>query len=257
MVPFEDENVEAYRLLLRVEVTLRELVRAKMSARFGPAWHKRLPGDLLRKIREAQRDEESRRPFGFLALGPLYYLTFGELLEVLRHRDADEAIVALGGQGMVRSLETLTSPRNAVGHARSVSTAGLLTIRAIHQQMETALTPSGMTSLLSNPDCGLYPSEARECLRDWLQSCLRVVEDLEKPIPDSGPYRRASEQYWWSADKSAPFDCHAISRANDLLLRYEAVPGGLGSKAERLRFAEEYKLRAAVIAALDALKGGV
>lgn len=70
MIPFEEDNVAAYRLLLRIEIALRECLKLSFEQQFGPKWQNSIPGNLLTKIREAQR-EENRPQFDFLRLGPL------------------------------------------------------------------------------------------------------------------------------------------------------------------------------------------
>jgi hypothetical protein len=67
MTPFEPENLTAYTLLLRIEIALRESLRASLESEFGPDWQKRLPGDLLKKIRKSQA-EEHRPQFNFIRL---------------------------------------------------------------------------------------------------------------------------------------------------------------------------------------------
>ena len=53
MIPFESDNLKAYSLLLRIEIALRELLRISMESEFGVQWRKRLPGELLKKIKES------------------------------------------------------------------------------------------------------------------------------------------------------------------------------------------------------------
>lgn len=254
MIPFEAENVEAYRLLLRMEIALRELVREAMEAKFGKGWRKQLPGRFLIKIRESQREEESRRQFDYLTLGPLYYLTFGELLEVLRETPAEAAAHKVGGPGFLRSLDSLTSPRNAVSHGRAVSTAGFATVRAVYQQLEAALTHDGLLALLANPDTGIYPGEARLALRSWLRDCLKITESLGNPCPPSDLFTKATEQYWWGRNDLASFDCSLVSQVARLLREYDSLPTGLGSKSDRARFAQERRLHEAITVAITALE---
>ena len=85
MIPFENDNLRAYTLLLRIEIVLRECLKASLEAEFGVNWRNRLPGELLKKIKESQA-EENRPQFDFVRLGPLYYLTFGEILTLLQQK---------------------------------------------------------------------------------------------------------------------------------------------------------------------------
>jgi len=119
MIPFEAENLRAYSLLLRIEIALRELLRSSYESEFGSQWRKRLPGDLLKKINGSQT-EENRPQFNFIRLGPLYYLSFGELLPLLQQKSGQAAAKKLGGDCILKQLENLFVPRNAVCHSRPV-----------------------------------------------------------------------------------------------------------------------------------------
>ena len=65
---------------------MREMIRIAFEAEFGGRWRQRIPGALLAKIRKDESDEEKRKQFDFRRLGPLYYLTFGELTSLLRQK---------------------------------------------------------------------------------------------------------------------------------------------------------------------------
>jgi hypothetical protein len=84
-------------LLLRIEVALREAIRLALYDEFGSQWHKRLSGDLLKKIRDSQRDE-SKPQFNYVRLGPLYYLTFGELLSQLNQKPCQNLLARAFGR---------------------------------------------------------------------------------------------------------------------------------------------------------------
>jgi hypothetical protein len=51
---FEDENRNAYVLMLRIEVALREAIRLALSNEFGSQWHKRLGGEAVGSQRIAR-----------------------------------------------------------------------------------------------------------------------------------------------------------------------------------------------------------
>jgi hypothetical protein len=139
LLAFEADNVEAYKYLLRIEVILRESLRANLESELGPNWQKRLPGDLLKKVRQAQTDEYKPH-FRFVRLGPLYYLTLGELLVLLQQKIGSSTATKFGGETFVKQLENLLAPRNAISHSRPVSPAGLKAIIAVSAQVETVAT---------------------------------------------------------------------------------------------------------------------
>jgi hypothetical protein len=239
MVPFENDNIAAYRLLLTIEVALRELVRTTFQEQFGSSWRKRLPGPLLTKVREAERDEDSKRQFDFARLGPLYYLTMGELIEDLAQAPAKPVLDLVGGSSFLSQLQNLLPVRNAVGHSRAVSSTGLLSTQAIYQQLLTALGEERLRQLLSHPDIGLRSPEAAVHLLEWFQRSLRVIRDLESPCPQPTILQQARDQHWWGNTGAATFDCRLVEEAAAIVNEYNAIPMGLGSRDLRRRFIDD------------------
>jgi hypothetical protein len=253
MLSFETTNTEAYGLLLRIEVAVRELTRREMTAAYGAKWPKQIPGELWKKVREGQSDEEARKQYGYLALGPLYYLTFGELLLFLKRAQARPAAIKLG-EGFLTSLDSLLTPRNAVSHGRPVSAAGLESVRATYQQLEVALSQEGLASLLRQPDTGVYPSDAPRHLLAWLRACQDTIALLGPEPPNPAPFLEASRQYWWALPGSCPFDCQPIESAAVLMEQYALLPVGLGSKADRQRFVETHRVSQVLETAVAAME---
>ncbi len=237
MIPFEELNVEAYRLLLRIEIALRECLRLSLQQQYGPKWQMSLPGDLLKTIRQSQA-EENRPQFDFMRLGPLYYLNFGELLPVLRQKLGRPTADRFGGDCFIKQLENVLSPRNAVSHARSVSISGLKAIEALYKQVETALTKDEFARLLSNPDVGMTPEECLEPLIAWLDSAKTAVLTLSSMVPKSTAYDRVVLQCWWDDLELAGFDCRPVEEAARLMQAYSGLPQGVGSAGIRQSFSE-------------------
>ncbi len=165
MIPFETDNLRAYMLLLRIEIALRECLRNCLESEYGAHWRKRLPGELLKKIKQSQA-EENRPQFDFLRLGPLYYLTFGELLTLLKQKPGCSVAGKLGGDCILKQLENIFTPRNSVCHSRPVSSVGLKTIETLYAEMETALTAAGFAQLIAKPDTGLAQDGRMTPLQD-------------------------------------------------------------------------------------------
>jgi len=139
MIPFESDNLRAYTLLIRIEIALRECVRQSLETEYGLQWQKKLHGELLKKIRMSQV-AENRPQFDLVRLGPLYYLTFGELLTQLQQKPSRLVTDKLGGDSFLKQLENVFIPRNALCHSRPVSSVGLKTIETLYAQIEAALT---------------------------------------------------------------------------------------------------------------------
>jgi hypothetical protein len=56
---------------------------------------------------------------------------------------------------VLKQLENIFAPRNAICHSRPVSSVGLKTIETLYAEMETAMTADGLAQLIAKPDAGL------------------------------------------------------------------------------------------------------
>jgi hypothetical protein len=242
MIPFEGDNVRAYTLLLRIEIVLRECLRASLESQFGVHWRKRLPGDLLKKIKESQA-QENRPQFNFVCLGPLYYLTFGELVTLLQQKLGGPVATKLGGDCFLKQLENIFAPRNSVCHSRPVSSVGLKAIETLYAQMEAALTPEGLAQLMAKPDTGLARSEAAKALLPVLEETLCSLPNLPPALRISEAFQTVTAQFWWADDSLAGFNRTKVENATNLIREYNALPGGVGSAGNRQRFCEKHDLK--------------
>ena len=237
MVPFENDNLRAYTLLLRIEIALRECLRLALESEFGSKWRTRLPGVLLTKIKESQT-EENRPHFNFVRLGPLYYLTFPELLLLLQQKSGRVVTNRLGGDCFLKQYENIFTPRNAICHSRPVSSVGLKVIEALYVQMETGLTSKEMAHLLSKPDTGLSQGEAAQAIKVPLKQILRDLPNLPQAFPIPDVYQTATNQFWWADDSLSGFKRSSVETAINLIREYNALPAGVGcagGSAEVLR----------------------
>jgi len=253
MIPFEQDNLQAYSLLLRIEIVLRECLKESMEGEFGAKWQKRIPGDLLKKVRMSQ-SEENKPQFDFLRLGPLYYLTFGELLQLLQQELGRSVTRRLGGESLVRQLENLFSPRNAICHSRSVSRVGLKAVEALYGQLESALTPEVMSRLLANPDAGLRQVDAARGLARTFEQALYVVAELPLALPIPDDYERVTAQFWWGEDTLAGFHCACVEACVALIVEYNSLPVGVAAVLPRQRLVETSNFEVHLREALSELR---
>jgi hypothetical protein len=253
MMWFEEENQKAYVLLLRIEVALRELLKASMAAEFGTQWRKRLPGEFLKKVKSSQT-EENQPQFGFLRLGPLYYLTFGELLTVLQQRAGRQVAERFGGDVFLKQLEGLFSPRNALSHSRPVSSGGLRAIETLYSQMETALTIEGLEDVLRSPDTGILQDKAAEAIIGGFEDALSALSDLPPKLPVLEMFEEVRAQFWWADDSLAGFQREIVETAVAKTEAYNSIPGGVGAAGARQRLCEEQDLQGSFRSSIEELK---
>jgi hypothetical protein len=253
MISFEIENTNAYTLLLRIEIALRECLRHALESEFGPPWRKQLPGDLLKKIKESQ--EEGNRPqFDFIKLGPLYYLTFGELLKLLQQKSGRAVAARFGGDCFLKQLENLTAPRNSVCHSRPVSSVGLKVIETLYAEMEVALKPLSFSDLISSPDTGITQGEASAAMVVSLKKLLTKRSRLPAFFEIPNEFNLSILQFWWADDSLAGFNRSTVEKAFAVIHEYNALPKGVGSAASRQRCCETYQIDSNAVAAIMELQ---
>jgi hypothetical protein len=253
MIPFENDNLKAYALLLRIEIALRELLRISLEFEFGTQWRKRLPGELLKKIKESQT-EENRPQFGYVRLGPLYYLTFGELLTLLQQKFGRSVAEKLGGDCVLKQLENIFVPRNAICHSRPVSSVGLKTIETLYAELETGLTTDGLARLIEKPDAGLSQDQAACELIASLQSVVEKMHSLPSSFAIPEVYRTAISQFWWAEDTLAGFNRSVVEASFHCIKEYNALPAGVGCAGTRQRYCEQHRMKQGVEAAIAELR---
>ena len=255
MVPFEDANVEAYRLLLRIEVVVREVLRISLEEIHGARWQRQLLKEMRSKIHESQAEEHRRRQFDFIRLGPLYYLTLGELIPLLRQRVAQQAVQRLGGNAFIEQVENIFAPRNAVAHSRDVSAAGIAAIRAIYLQIENSVGGEELSTILQHPDVGISPERALPSILEWAIDVFGKIEKLAATCPPCEEYSKAETQFWWGMHEVREVDYQLLERCVKDVERYNVLPKGIGSAATRQRFVESSRLNETLQKAIQTLKG--
>jgi hypothetical protein len=81
-------SVEAFTLLYCIENALREFIIDSLSNFSGPKWYKtRLPGDVLKKFKEAKIYERSIAWLELVPHHPLYYIDFADLRKIIEQNN--------------------------------------------------------------------------------------------------------------------------------------------------------------------------
>ena len=167
LVPFEEDNVAAYRLLLRIETAVRELLRLKLATKRAN-WLKELPPDLRTKILEERDTSERRVDYGHVKLGPLYYLTFGELVQLCQRKPPSDILTSSFGSHALEDLQALVPIRNAIAHGRRISDVAKASLEVAYARLQTAIGQEAFRDLCRAPDVGLWPDEGLRLLRGAL-----------------------------------------------------------------------------------------
>ncbi|WP_447599971.1 hypothetical protein [Nitrospira sp. Nam80] len=226
-----------------------------MEKAHGTVWRRRIPGQLLTQIREAQKDE-NRPHYNYVCLGPLYYLSLGELIEIIKQRVGTEVVNTFGGEWIIKDIEGILGIRNAVCHSRPIPKNGLPALETLRLKMETALEANGLNHLFNNLDTGMFPEMAPRVLATWLETARETASKLEAPISPSEEYETATKQYWWGVETLAGFDCRKVETAAMMIMKYNSLRSGVGSAAIRQRFIENNNVILLLDEAVIELKRG-
>lgn len=259
MILFEKRNVGAYKLLLRVENILREFIARSLKEEFDSRWQREIPGDCKKRIKESSGYEASQH-FQFRKMGPLYYLTLGDLVVILEQKVGEKAREGLGGSlnlqndAFIPKIQDALPVRNALAHSRDVTELGLKAVTNLYDHIENALGEDTVRELLANPDIGISPEDAAKGLIQWLCE-NRDALSAETDLPDQDSlYEKASEQYWWGQSEYGGFENETIDDVIDLLDKYRSIPKGMGTIRSKRKIIVTDGLVTKLNKAIDALK---
>ena len=253
---FEEENVEAYQLLLRIEIVLRESLKETYEDLFGQKWEQNLPPPILKEIHESQ-NKENRPQFEFKRMGSLYYLTLVKLLLIFieKNKTVSPLRKKLGGTAFFSDLEKILQLRNAVAHSRPVTPHGLDTIRSTYQDMKNALGEDELKRLLAKkPDIGLSQGDAVKKILNNLQQALERLPDYPEEIVVPEEYAVAKNQYWWEDNSLAGFNTSVVDEVFSLFGRYNRLKRGVDSIQNSLNFIRDRNLKDEIEKAISELE---
>ena len=126
---------------------------------------------------------------GFRKLGPLYYLTFGELVEMSTQRPVADVLKTVLGPQALQLLQEVIPSRNAIAHCRDLTDNALASLRALTMRLATGLAAHELAPILHEPDIGVHPEEARDRLTAWLlgihATLAWIIHDGLKTVNES------------------------------------------------------------------------
>jgi hypothetical protein len=247
MIPFEEQNAKTYKLILRIENILREFITRSLKEEFDSRWQREIPGDCKKRIKEASGYEASQH-FQFRKMGPLYYLTLGDMEVLLKQKVGGKAREGLGGSPsldndtLMPKVREALPVRNALAHSRDVTGLGQKSVTNLYDHIVNALGEDTVRELLANPDIGISQEDAAEGLLQWLCE-NREALSAEADLPDQDSvYEKASEQYWWGQAEYGGFENETIDEVVDLLEKYRNLPKGIGTITEKQHFISDSEL---------------
>ena len=138
------ENQEPYRLMRRVEESLRESISDRLSAVSGNWWKERIPPDVHDEAQERKAQDESPWPWMEGKHYPAhYYMNFSEYSKVITKRDNWREAFALvfRDEEWVRVvLKDLEKIRNDIAHNRDLSERQLTVLKLYSDDLARVLS---------------------------------------------------------------------------------------------------------------------
>jgi hypothetical protein len=148
----------------------------------------------------------------------------------------------LGGEVILKQLENILGPRNALCHSRPATSVGLKAIKSLYSQLETSLTPDGLAALIASPDTGLSQVDFAQQLTPALHLALKELPNLPIQVALPSVVQIAKSQFWWGEDDFAGFAIAPVDATLTAIEKYNAIPKGVGAAGERYHICDKYRL---------------
>ena len=255
MVPFEKLNSEAYVKILRIEIVIREVVREKYFQEFGRKWKKRIPGELLTKIRESEKNDDLISETGYVALGSLYYLTYGEIISAIEKQNKIRQALELElGANFLDLCGHIRAPRNAIAHNRSITRQGANDVNHLYEFLNSKLSPEKFEDYARNPTAGLFIEDAKIKIKEYLNDVLSSVKSF-KIIEQNNILDLAIEQHWWSTVADNDLNFEKLESCAELISKYSKLTHvGIGTSGKINRFIHKNNFAGLVTEAIASIK---
>lgn len=232
-----DLNVQAYKLLFRIENGLRSFIEQTLGAEFGPKWWKQqIPGDIRKQCEDRQKEEREKHWLDYQAAHPIYYSHFENLKRIVVKKDNWDGVFA-GYFGPVKmivesKLTELEPLRNKIAHNRPVTDTEVQKLALIWRELQQCMAVSS----IGHPTApiAVVPSlrimdeiVAREIaeqlsqLEAELQNNRNRLTDLESAILEDWTEVQTK---WWFSPEFLSLNLSDLKDAHELLARYNALP---------------------------------
>lgn len=218
--------MDAYSVLLQIEVALRELIISELSE-FGAKWWKqRLPGDIVIKVRQGREYERMVPWRQAVPHHPIYYTDLPDLTKVITARNNwDDKFSSIFGNAehFRNSMRTLEPIRNSVAHSRIISTEDLEVLRGIERSLVAAFGEDRFHGLIGRRTA--VPSLMAQ-LRKASEDIGEMIASIEAPASIDKLLMRVNgmrNQWWWDEDYLG-FPTETVDEAVELTEEYCQQP---------------------------------
>ena len=146
----------------------------------------------------------------------MYYLTFGELVDLLQRRDFGAVVDLPGITAQLRDVITL---RNAVAHSRPPVSQSVARIEMLVERLTQRFGDELCQRLIEQPEVGVFPGDGARMLLATLRQSDHDIRAVAVLTADLRPAAACRAQFWWGESELAGFDTSAVDEILYLLQR--------------------------------------
>jgi hypothetical protein len=195
-------NMSAYTILYIIEVVLREFIIITLGVNNSKWLKTRLPADLIEKIKEGRKYEESIKWTELLPHHPLYYLDFPDLKKIIDRKDNwDEYFIKYFTDkdvfiSLLRELEPI---RNKIAHHRLITNSDIMVLQAVYTAINNALGNQKTIDLVIMQTYIKNITTQFESLRKLVQECYLKCKKIQV-LPSIEQWIIVKHSWWFDSD---------------------------------------------------------
>ena len=226
-----EDNARCYALMYAIENGIRELIIEELSSLEGALWYKhRLPGDTLKKYREAVLFQRQVVWTKLVPHHPVYYLDFPDLRKIIEREDNWKDVfssIFTRKDLISATLAEIEPTRNSLAHNRKLTRQDVAMLEATCLKLESAIGMNRFRQLCTLTTASHSIQEDLDRLKSALDSHLQTCIKCEE-LKIADVWRITREQWWFDESylghPTEPIDC-----CFELLAQYSRLPRHRGS----------------------------
>ena len=242
-----DLNVQAYKLLFRIENGLRSFIEQTLGAEFGPKWWKQqIPGDIREQCEDHQKEEREKRWLDYQTVHPICYSYLDDLKKtIVRGDNWDKVFAQYFGQVKIiveSKLTELEPLRNKIAHNRPVTEMEVQKLALVWRELQQCMAASSVghstESIATVPSLRrMDDSVAREIAEQLGQLAVELQNNRNRLTNlESAALEKWTEVQtkWWFSPEFMNLDPSDLRDGHELLAEYNALPRypGCGNRLE-------------------------
>lgn len=239
-----------------IENGIRELIIDRLAKIDGPLWYKhRLPGDVLKKYREAIEAQRSTKWTTLTPHHPIYYLDFPDLKKIIERQDnwKDAFSTIFARKEWISAVLTELEPtRNSLAHNRKLAKEDITMLESAWLKLASAIGEETLGRLSSLTSQASTIREVLNDLRSELEASLHACTKCQKL--ESMEVWKLITQQWWFDQTYLGRPIAPLQQCFELFIEYSNLPRHRGSGHSLEKWLKNSRLVEAASSALESLQ---